>query len=234
MSGDGVTDDSGRGSGTSASAGIGQGPGSGLSRPTVSRLPGYLRALTALARAGTVRVSSTELARHTGVSPAVLRRDLSSLGQLGRRGVGYPVAALQQAISRALGLVEDQPVILVGAGHLGSALAGYAGFGERGMRLCAVLDADPRLVGERRGSVVVRPLEELEENVAESGARLAIMAVPAGVAQSVADRLVAAGIRGLLNFAPVDLVVPRGVTVRAVDLSTELQILAFHQAELRQ
>lgn len=210
-----------------------RGPGSGLSRPTVSRLPGYLRALSALAGAGTVRVSSAELARLTGASPALLRRDLAGLGQLGRRGVGYPVATLQQAISRALGLAEDQSVVLVGAGHLGSALAGYAGFEERGLRLCAVLDADPHLIGQRRGAVVVQPIDELEDAVATSRARLAIMAVPTTAAQPVADRLVAAGIRGLLNFAPVDLTVPPGVSVRAVDLSTELQILAFHQAELR-
>lgn len=210
-----------------------RGPGSGLSRPTVSRLPGYLRALSVLAGSGTVRVSSAELAQLTGVSPAVLRRDLAGLGQLGRRGVGYPVATLQQAISRALGLVEDQPVVLVGAGHLGSALAGYAGFEERGLRLCAVLDADPHLIGQRRGAVVVQPIDELEDAVATARARLAIMAVPTTAAQSVADRLVSAGIRGLLNFAPVDLAVPSGVSVRAVDLSTELQILAFHQAELR-
>lgn len=210
-----------------------RGPGSGLSRPTVSRLPGYLRALSALAGSGTVQVSSAELARLTGVSPAVLRRDLAGLGQLGRRGVGYPVATLQQAISRALGLVEDQPVVLVGAGHLGSALAGYAGFEERGLRVRAVLDADPHLIGQRRGAVVVQPIDELEDAVATSRARLAIMAVPTTAAQPVADRLVAAGIRGLLNFAPVDLTVPPGVSVRAVDLSTELQILAFHQAELR-
>ncbi|MEV4900365.1 redox-sensing transcriptional repressor Rex [Citricoccus sp. NPDC055426] len=210
-----------------------RGPGSGLSRPTVARLPGYLRALSSLAGAGTVRVSSAELAQLTGASPAVLRRDLAGLGQLGRRGVGYPVATLQQAISRALGLVEDQPVVLVGAGHLGSALAGYAGFEERGLRLCAVLDADSHLIGQRRGAVVVQPIDELEDAVSTSRARLAIMAVPTTAAQPVADRLVAAGIRGLLNFAPVDLTVPPGVSVRAVDLSTELQILAFHQAELR-
>ncbi|GAA4775341.1 redox-sensing transcriptional repressor Rex [Citricoccus nitrophenolicus] len=207
--------------------------GAGLSRPTVSRLPGYLRALSTLAGSGAVRVSSAELARLTGSSPAVLRRDLAGLGQLGRRGVGYPLATLQQAISGALGLMEDQPVVLVGAGHLGSALAGYAGFADRGLRLSAVLDADPRLIGQRRGAVVVQPIDELEETVTAAAARLAILAVPTEAAQSVADRLVAAGVRGLLNFSPVDLAVPAGVTVRAVDLSTELQILAFHQAELR-
>ncbi|MFC7401214.1 redox-sensing transcriptional repressor Rex [Citricoccus sp. GCM10030269] len=206
---------------------------SALPRPTVARLPVYLRALTTLAAAGTLRVSSTELARRTGVSPAVLRRDLSSLGQLGRRGVGYPVTALEQTISRALGLAEDQAVILVGAGHLGSALAGYTGFADRGMRVCAVLDADPRLAGARCGPTVVQSMDDVERVITETGARLAILAVPADVAQSVADQLVTAGIRGLLNFAPVDLEVPSGVSVRAVDLSTELQILAFHQAELR-
>lgn len=209
------------------------GPASGLSRPTVSRLPGYLRALSGLADSGAVRVSSAELAALTGVGPAVLRRDLAGLGQLGRRGVGYSVSTLQQSISRVLGLVEDQSVILVGAGHLGSALAGYAGFEARGLSLRAVLDADPAVIGQRRGAVVVQSIDALDEAVRASRARLAIMAVPTAAAQSVADRLVAAGIRGVLNFAPVDLVVPEGVSVRDVDLSTELQLLAFHQAELR-
>ncbi|QCU77361.1 redox-sensing transcriptional repressor Rex [Citricoccus sp. SGAir0253] len=207
-------------------------PGSGLSRRTVARLPVYLRALAALAADGITRVSSTGLAERTGVGPPLVRRDLAGLGQLGRRGVGYPVAALQQAISRALGLAEDQPVVLVGAGHLGSALAGYDGFAGRGLRICAVLDADRRVIGERRGPIAVRAVDDLEDVVAETGARLAILAVPAATAQAMADRLVAAGIQGLLNFAPVELAVPARVAVRAVDLSTELQILAFHQAEL--
>lgn len=206
--------------------------GPGLSRRTVGRLPVYLRALAALAADGRNRVSSDVLAERTGVGSALVRRDLAGLGNLGRRGVGYPVAALQAAISRALGLAEDQPVVLVGAGHLGSALAGYDGFVERGLRIAAVLDADPRLIGQARGPSVVRPVEELEDAVAQTRARLAILAVPAETAQAMADRLIAVGIRGLLNFAPVELAVPAGVSVRAVDLSAELQILAFHQAEL--
>jgi redox-sensing transcriptional repressor len=195
-------------------------------------LPVYLRALATLAAEGVTRVSSVVLAERTGVGSPLVRRDLAGLGHLGRPGVGYPVAALQHAISQVLGLAEDQPVILDGAGHLGSALAGYDGFGERGLRICAVLDADPRLIGQTRGSGVVRSMDDLEDAVSGSRARLAILAVPADAAQSLADRLVAAGIQGLLNFAPVELVVPEGVSVRAVDLSTELQILAFHQAAL--
>lgn len=203
-----------------------------LSRRTVGRLPVYLRALAALSAEGTTRVSSGALAERTGVGPALVRRDLAALGHLGRPGVGYPVTALRQALSQVLGLAEDQPVVLVGAGHLGSALAGYGGFAERGLRICAVLDTDPHLVGRTRGSSVVRPMDALEDVVAETGARLAILAVPAAAAQPLADRLVEAGIQGVLNFAPVELSVPAGVSVRAVDLSTELQILAFHQAAL--
>lgn len=204
--------------------------GPALSRRTVGRLPVYLRALSTLADEGATRVSSVMLAERTGVGSPLVRRDLAGLGHLGRPGVGYPVAALQRAISRALGLAEDQPVVLVGAGHLGSALAGYDGFTERGLRICAVLDADPQLLGQDRGESVIRPVDDLEQVVTATRARLAILAVPAGAAQPLADRLVAAGIQGLLNFAPVELTVPPGVSVRAVDLSTELQILAFHQA----
>jgi redox-sensing transcriptional repressor len=195
-------------------------------------LPVYLRALATLAAEGVTRVSSVVLAERTGVGSPLVRRDLAGLGHLGQPGVGYPVVALQHAISQVLGLAEDQPVVLAGAGHLGSALAGYEGFAERGLRICAVLDIDPRLIGQTRGSGVVRSMDDLEDVVSGARARLAILAVPAAVAQSVADRLVAAGIQGLLNFAPVELVVPHGVSVRAVDLSTELQILAFHQATL--
>lgn len=206
--------------------------GRSLSRRTVGRLPVYLRALAALADEGVTRVSSVVLAERTGVGSPLVRRDLAGVGHLGRPGVGYPVAALQRAISQVLGLAEDQPVVLVGAGHLGSALAGYDGFAERGLRICAVLDADPRVIGQARGASVVRSMEDLEEVVSDTRARLAILAVPADAAQPLADRLAAAGIQGLLNFAPVELTVPQGVSVRAVDLSTELQILAFHQAAL--
>lgn len=198
-----------------------------LPRAAVARMPVYLRVLSQLAAAGASRVSSAQLADSSGVSADVLRRDLSGLGHLGQRGVGYPVEVLRQAISQALGLNQDQSVVLVGAGHLGTALAGYTGFAERGLRICAVVDADPALAGTPCGPLSVQPLEELTSVVEDSGARLAILAVPAAAAQKVADLLVRAGVQGILNFAAVEVSVPPGVSVRAVDLSAELQLLAF-------
>lgn len=198
-----------------------------LPRAAVARMPVYLRVLSQLAAAGASRVSSAQLADSSGVSADVLRRDLSGLGHLGQRGVGYPVEVLRQAISQALGLNQDQSVVLVGAGHLGTALAGYTGFAERGLRICAVVDADPALAGTACGPLSVQPLEELTSVVEDSGARLAILAVPAAAAQKVADLLVRAGVQGILNFAAVEVSVPPGVSVRAVDLSAELQLLAF-------
>lgn len=198
-----------------------------LSRATVARLPVYLRVLTELSTAGRDQVSSADLAEAAGVSAAGLRRDLSGLGQLGRRGVGYPVELLRQAISQALGMQQDQSVLLVGAGHLGTALAGYAGFSDRGLRLCAVVDADPALEGTACGPLTVQPMSRVAQVVQQTGARLAILAVPARAAQEVTDLLVGAGVGGILNFATVGLTVPTGVAVRGVDLSAELQLLAF-------
>lgn len=200
-----------------------------LSSPTIARLPVYLRALRALSDRGVERVSSDRLSAQAGVSPALLRRDLSALGQLGRRGVGYAVGPLHETISQALGAAEDRPVVLVGAGHLGTALADYAGFSRQGLRIRAILDQDHHVVGSRRSDLTVRAMSELADVVDETGARLAILAVPPAAAQQAADRLIQAGITGLLNFAPVDLRVPDGVNVRAVDLAGELQILAFLQ-----
>lgn len=201
---------------------------SALPRAAVTRMPVYLRVLTQLAADGQDRVSSARMAETAGVSADVLRRDLSGLGQLGQRGVGYPVEILRQAISQALGLNRDQAVVLVGAGHLGTALAGYTGFAERGLRISAVVDADPALRGTGCGELTVQPLDQLAQVVDQTGSELAILAVPAAAAQPVVDQLVDAGIRGILNFASVKLTVPAGVSVRAVDLSAELQLLAFH------
>ena len=201
-----------------------------LSRATVARLPVYLRVLTELSTAGRDQVSSADLAEAAGVSAAGLRRDLSGLGQLGRRGVGYPVELLRQAISQALGMQQDQSVLLVGAGHLGTALAGYAGFSDRGLRLCAVVDADPALEGTACGPLTVQPMSRVAQVVQQTGARLAILAVPARAAQEVTDLLVGAGVGGILYFATVGLTMPTGVAVRGVDLSAELQLLAFRSA----
>ena len=195
---------------------------------SVARLPGYLRALTSLARDGIASVSSEELASTAGVSSAMLRKDLSHLGSYGVRGVGYDVERLASEITSVLGLTQDWPVAIVGMGNLGRALAAYRGFAERGFRVIALLDGDPRLVGEEVADQRVRPMEDLPRLVAHDGLAIGVIATPPEGAQQACDDLVAAGVRSVLNFAPAVLAVPEGVVVRKVDLSTELQILAFH------
>jgi redox-sensing transcriptional repressor len=201
----------------------------GIPEATVARLPIYLRALTILAEDGTPTVSSEELAALAGVNSAKLRKDLSHLGSYGVRGVGYEVAYLVYQISRELGLTQDWPVAVVGIGNLGHALANYGGFASRGFRVVALLDHDKTVVGEQIAGLTVRSISELEDVVRSEGVAIGVVATPAAAAQEVCDRLVAAGVRSVLNFAPCVLSVPEGVDVRKVDLSTELQILAFHE-----
>lgn len=199
-----------------------------LSRRALDRLPVYLRRLNALAAAGTEYVSSTELAAVAGASRDLVRKDLSALGQLGRPGKGYPVGVLEAAIEQILGISTHQPVILVGAGHLGTALVQYGGFAARGLDVVSVLDADPQRVGQPCGELTIEDVTRAAEVLERTGARLAILTVPGEAAQRAADDLVQHGIRGILNFAPVELDVPEEVTVRVVDVSAELQLLAFH------
>ncbi len=201
----------------------------GIPEATVARLPIYLRALTLLAEEGTPTVSSEELAALAGVNSAKLRKDLSHLGSYGVRGVGYEVAYLVYQISRELGLTQDWPVAVVGIGNLGRALANYGGFATRGFSVVALFDHDASVVGEEIAGLRVRPIDDLEQDVRAAGVAIGVVATPATAAQDVCDRLVAAGVRSVLNFAPCVLNVPPGVDVRKVDLSTELQILAFHE-----
>jgi redox-sensing transcriptional repressor len=195
----------------------------------VARLPVYLRALSALAESGVSTVSSEELAVAAGVNSAKLRKDLSHLGSYGTRGVGYDVDYLVYQISRELGLSQDWAVVIVGLGHLGHALANYGGFVSRGFAIRALVDADPALVGAEVSGLQVSPLADLERLVREHDIAIGVIATPAAGAQEVCDRLVAAGVSSILNFAPAVLVVPDEVEVRKVDMSIELQILAFHE-----
>jgi redox-sensing transcriptional repressor len=200
----------------------------GIPEATVARLPVYLRALYALAERGIATVSSEELATAAGVNSAKLRKDLSHLGSYGIRGVGYDVAYLVYQVSRALGLTQDWPVVIVGAGNLGHALANYGGFASRGFRIAALLDSEPAIVGTQIARLTVRHADDLEAVVKRHKVAIGVIATPASSAQGVCDRLVAAGVTSILNFAPLVLSVPEGVDVRKVDLSIELQILAFH------
>jgi redox-sensing transcriptional repressor len=201
----------------------------GISEATVARLPVYLRVLTSLAETGVATVSSDVLANAAGVGPAKLRKDLSHLGSYGTRGVGYDVDFLIYQISRALGLTQHYSVVIIGVGNLGQALAGYGGFGTRGFRVAALVDADRARVGSVIAGVEVRHVDELEAILKEHEVSIGVIATPASAAQEVCNRLVRAGVTSVLNFAPVVLSVPDGVDVRKVDLSIELQILAFHE-----
>ncbi|WKV15864.1 redox-sensing transcriptional repressor Rex [Janibacter limosus] len=198
---------------------------------TVARLPGYLRALGQLTARDVLSVSSEELAHSAGVSSAKLRKDLSHLGSYGVRGVGYDVAHLTYQISRALGLTHDWPVVIVGMGTLGRALASYGGFATKGFKVVALLDRDRALAGERLDELTIQPMDALTAVVTPGEACIGVIATPAASARDVADLLSAAGVTSILNFAATAIRVPEGVHMRKVDLSTELQILAFHEQQ---
>ena len=200
---------------------------------TVSRLPMYHRSLLSLTARGVLLVSSEELAEASGVSSAKLRKDLSFLGSYGTRGVGYEVEFLLYQIARALGLTKVWPVVIVGIGNLGNALAGYPGFASRGFSVVGLFDTDPTRVGETvtvaGKEIIVSNISKLPQVVLSSGASIGVIATPEAAAQEVCDLMVRNGITSILNFAPVLIEVPAGVDVRRVDLATELQILAFHE-----
>ena len=182
----------------------------GIPGATVARLPAYLRALRDLEGRGMETTSSTELAELAGVGSAQLRKDLSFLGSYGTRGVGYVVDSLATYITSALGVTDEHRIAIIGIGSLGHALANYSGYGTRGFEVAALLDASPSVVGTEAAGLVV------------------VLATPAHVAQDVAERVVEAGVREILNFAPRALQLPDDVIVRSVDVGSELQILAFH------
>src|SRR5437588_4195397 len=181
---------------------------------TVARLPLYYRALVEMAEQRIPTVSSERLAELAGVNAAKVRKDFSYLGSYGTRGVGYDVEYLLFQISKELGLTQDWPVVIVGIGNLGAALANYRGFSARGFRIVALVDADRSKVGEEVAGLTVRHLDELPAIVAGEGVAIGIIATPATAAQDVADRLVATGVTAILNFAPAVLSVPDGVLLR--------------------
>ena len=198
-----------------------------LPKIAVPRLTVYLRCLEDLP-AGVNRISSEELAARAGVNSAKVRKDLSYLGSYGVRGVGYDVEHLRFQIRRELGLTREWPLVIVGVGNLGRALANYGGFRDQGFRVVGIFDDDPNKVGTRVGELRVEPLEALAGAVRDRGASIGVIATPPEVSQAVADVLAAAGVAAILNFAPTVVRVPAHVQVRRADFSTELQVLAFH------
>jgi redox-sensing transcriptional repressor len=200
-----------------------------VSGPTVARLPMYLQALVDLAAQDLPNVSSDQLADLTAVNPATVRRDLGSLDISGTRGLGYDVKYVLHEISVVLGLSQDWGVVIVGAGNLGRALANHQGLAERGFPVNAVVDIDPGLVGRAVAGLLIEHIDDLREIVEQRTISVGVIATPAAEAQRVADLLVDAGVRSMLNFTATSLSVADDVQVRRVDLATELQILSFYQ-----
>lgn len=198
-----------------------------IPKKAIYRLSIYHRCLKRLVENGQETVSSSALAKAAGVKPAQLRKDLAYFGQFGTRGLGYPVETLASMIRDVLGRERLQPVVLVGAGNLGAALLRYQGFGKEGFEVVAAFDAEPEVVRERVHGVEIHHESKLEDMIREEGVRLAILCVPAGVAQTLANRLVAVGVTGILNFSPVVLEVPDEIQVNNVDLALELEHLSF-------
>lgn len=194
------------------------------------RLPLYQRILLEMARSGTDTISSAQLAELAGVNAAKVRKDLSHLGTYGTPGTGYDVEYLLGQIERELGLDRDWPVVMVGMGNLGHALARSHGFSSHGFRVAALFDTDAEKVGETVAGCVVHHLDELDRVAAEQPLAIGVITTPSTSAQDVADRLVAAGVGSILNFAPCLLSVPPNVLLRHVDLSVELQVLTFYQS----
>ncbi len=195
---------------------------------TVIRLSIYSRQLHYLKDAGVETVSSEEIANSVGVSSAQVRKDLAYFGEFGTRGVGYRVEELLGYLTKILGLDQQWRIVIVGAGKLGSALALYQGFRERGFAISAILDSDENKAGERLDDIMIEPMDLLEIRVKEHDINIGIITVPAVNAQDVTDRLVQAGVPAILNFSPRVLKVPADIILRNVDLSVNLKILSFN------
>ena len=195
---------------------------------TIIRLSVYSRFLAQVKRRGVITISSGEIANGVGVSSAQVRKDLAYFGEFGTRGVGYNVGELYGHLMKILGLTSQWQVIIVGAGKLGSALTMYAGFAERGFKVVAVLDSDQRKIGQKLDSIEILPVSRLAEVAAANQSAIGIIAVPAEESQEVANTMVQAGIKAILNFAPRVLMVPEDLVIRNVDLSVNLEILSFY------
>ena len=198
-----------------------------ISRPTIRRLSLYLRHLEEIVRQDPATISSRQLADALGLTDAQVRKDLASFGQFGQSGVGYQVGELIVRLRQIFGTGELSDVALVGIGSIGRALLEFKGFAPRGFRFVAAFDAAPAKIGRKIGQVQVQPVDKLAATIRDTKIRLAVLAVPASVAQEVADALCQAGVRGILNFAPVRLDVPEGITVIPVDLAAMLQQLNY-------
>ena len=198
-----------------------------IPQPSIRRLSIYLRRLESLEARTVATVSSQELGESLSLTGAQVRKDLAYFGQFGKPGIGYEVGPLIHRLRRVLGTDQVSHALLVGVGNLGKALSEYPGFQPKGFQLVALFDSDRKKIGQRVGSLTIEPMEDLELVVRERGVRLGLVAVPVGAAQGVVDHLARAGIRGVLNFAPVQITSPVGVVVHNIDVAAELEQLNF-------
>jgi redox-sensing transcriptional repressor len=196
-------------------------------KAVVGRVSLYLRQLELLQRQGAATVSSNQLGEPLSIKDAQVRKDLAFFGQFGHPGIGYHIDSLITALRRVLGIDRDWPIVLVGLGNLGRALLKYRGFRMRRFHIVAVFDSDPKKIGQAQDSLVVEPMDALRKAVVSHKVTLGLLCVPAEAAQRVADQMIASGITGILNFAPIPLSVPPGIHVVAVDLSVQLENLAY-------
>lgn len=197
-------------------------------QPTIERLSAYLQCVRTLQESDIETASSAQIARKTGINAAQLRKDLSYFGEFGTPGLGYDLHALEAHLSRIMGLDQERDVLLAGAGNLGRALSSYMGFAKRGFRIVAAFDTDPEKIGTQLGQIPIYHLAQAQQINAKIGAEVGVIAVPIQAAQDAADVLVAAGVRALLNFAPVAVQEPAGVVVRNVDLTSQMEVLSYY------
>lgn len=194
----------------------------------IGRLPIYLRALNRLAQDGHEVTSSHELGQILGISSAQIRKDLSHFGGFGKQGTGYQIAYLEEKLRQVLKVNREWEVVLVGAGDLGTALAHYGGFAERGFNITCVFDSSAEKVGKPLDGYTVQPMDELQATVSARGIKMAMIAVPAKNAQDVANKLIAAGVRAILNYAPINLNVPSDVRVQYIDPVIHMQRMTYY------
>lgn len=199
--------------------------------PTLERLATYLTALVDLTDRGTATISSSEIERLTGINAAQFRKDLSYFGEFGRPGIGYDIDELRESLAKILKVERTQPVILIGAGNLGSALVGFPGLRAQNFHIVAVFDNNYNKIGRRLWDLEICDVEDIPDVNKKIQARIGIIAVPSNAGQDAANKLVEAGVKAILNFAPTILRVPDDVVVRNVDFVQELAILAFHLSE---
>ncbi|HVF10797.1 MAG TPA: redox-sensing transcriptional repressor Rex [Abditibacteriaceae bacterium] len=199
-----------------------------IPQPTIERLSAYLQCVRGLRAGGVLTASSSQIAEGTGINAAQFRKDLSYFGEFGTPGLGYDVAELEAHLARIMGLDRPHDVLLVGAGNLGTALSSYPGFPERGFRIVAAFDTAPAKVGGTLSGCPIHHVDDLAKVNAALGAQVGIVAVPRAAAQEAVDKLVAAGVRSILNFAPATVLTRSGITVRHVDLTSQLEVLSYY------